>query len=119
MRFERPAAVSPRDGVQRKRPEAAGGAPASAIAPYGQSKSLAPASVHPSMPVSIAAQRCNLARSLLEWRLHGSRTLGNMDWDARRTIKNHGAAEWRGSRMSVGRTLFAATLAGMLALTMS
>src|SRR6476620_4972899 len=42
-----------------------------------------------------------------------------MDWDARRTIKNHGAAEWRGSRMSVGRTLFAATLASMLALAVS
>ncbi|OAF03522.1 hypothetical protein AYJ54_03110 [Bradyrhizobium centrolobii] len=32
-----------------------------------------------SLSVSIAAQRRNLARSLLEWRLHGSATLGNMD----------------------------------------
>src|SRR6201991_2768530 len=37
----------------------------------------------------------------------------------RRTIKNHGAGEWRGSRMSVGRSLFAATLAGALALAVS
>src|ERR1700746_500340 len=42
-----------------------------------------------------------------------------MDWDARRTIKNHGAAEWRGSRMSVSRSLFATALAGMLTLTVS
>jgi len=33
----------------------------------------------PGSTVSIAAQRRNLARSLLEWRLHRSRTLGNMD----------------------------------------
>src|SRR5207245_7300874 len=37
----------------------------------------------------------------------------------RRTIKNDGAGEWRGSRMSVGRSLFAATLAGALALAVS
>jgi hypothetical protein len=30
----------------------------------------------------IAAQRRNLARSLLEWRLHRLKTLGNMDQSA-------------------------------------
>ena len=73
----------------------------------------------PKLLVSIAAQRCNLARSLLELRLHGSRTLGNMDRSAPPNNQKSRRASGDGSRMSVGRSLFAATLAGMLALAVS
>src|SRR5438309_10277006 len=69
--------------------------------------------------VSIAAQRRKLARSLLEWRLHGAKTLGNMGSSAGRTNKNTARVEWRGSRMSVRQGLFAMTLASALALAVS
>ncbi|MBR0743362.1 hypothetical protein JQ582_05480 [Bradyrhizobium japonicum] len=55
----------------------------SAFIPLADRKSnVAGMPLTPKLPVSIAAQRRNLARSLLEWRLHGSRTLGNMDRSA-------------------------------------
>ncbi|WP_291626434.1 hypothetical protein, partial [Bradyrhizobium sp.] len=56
--------------------------PGPAISQYGQPKSKDAVLSMPGHIVSIAAQRRNLARSLLEWRLHGSRTLGNMDRSA-------------------------------------
>src|ERR1700739_3039528 len=71
--------------------------------------------------VSIAAQRRGASWRVPCW--NGACT-GRELWatwidQPRRTIKNHGAGEWRGSRMSVGRSLFAATLAGALALAVS
>src|SRR5882762_64956 len=119
MRFERRGTVSPRHGVRRKRPEAGATRSGPAIDRYGQPKSHIVGAPCCAASVNIAAQRRKLARSLLEWRLHGAKTLGNMDSSTGRTSKNAGAGEWRGSRMSVGRSLFAATLAGVLALAVS
>ncbi|RTM15608.1 MAG: hypothetical protein EKK33_00050 [Bradyrhizobiaceae bacterium] len=45
----------------------------------GQKSNIAYRAFTPKLLGSIAAERRNLARSLLEWRLHRSRTLGNMD----------------------------------------
>src|SRR3954454_66773 len=96
MRFERPTAVSPRGGVQRKRPEAGGGAPASPIGGYGQSKSAAAAPVLPSC-------RSALLHSGATWRVPcwNDACTGRELWatwfdQPRRTFKNDGAGEWRG-----------------------
>src|SRR6266567_5496310 len=79
-------------------------------------------------PTRLSPQNCwsALLHSGATWRVpcwNGACT-GRELWatwidQPRRTIKNDGAGEWRGSRMSVGRSLFAATLAGMLALAIS
>src|SRR5882757_8120586 len=91
MRFERPAAVSPRHGVRRKRPEAGATRSHPAIDRYAQPKSHIVGAPCCAASVNIAAQRRKLARSLLEWRLHGAKTLGNMDSSTGRTSKNDGA----------------------------
>src|ERR1044072_8679972 len=119
MRFERPVAVSPRLVLRRKRTDPGPTCPAR----------NRPRMVNQSRkPQVLYAQRhdqhCCTAAQL--WRVPCWMALARVENSGQHGFigrpnksKIIGTAVWRGSRMSVGRSLFAATLAGALALSVS
>src|SRR5215475_12598502 len=118
-----PNALAPRpEPPAAKGGEAGGGASASHS--DRRKSNVARTCLPRKLKVSIAAQRCKLARSLLEWRLRRQQIWATwINQPAGQTKKIIGAAHWRGSRMSaktsVRHHLFALTLASALAFTLS
>src|SRR3569623_2463 len=115
MRFARRRTVSPRDPVQRTRPEP--------VAGRRLARSADMVNQNPPLPLDCWSA---LLHSGATWRVpcwNGACTGRELwatwiGWPAEQ-IKNHRHGGMERARMSVGRSLFAATLAGMLALTVS